>query len=1621
MVGAAADVLGYLPGPVSKANLGACAMFGEEVFAFAVASAVAVVDVRRLQLACVLHGMHQNATVSALSWCPEMTWGDLKSSTNLRLASGDSEGRVVLWDLGTGVACALLDDPLLAATGISKKAEPPKGGAVRDLAWLGSSPALLAIVLASGLLIVWDPRPGGGVAYKKDFGPEQSLTAITVDPTDCRRCCLVGQQGHLHVLRLLQTGRDRVEAAAYRVDFSAQKPSDVMRAAFSTSQDLLYVLLPREIIVFDLEFGQPAASTTLGASRSPFKSILGSYGHGNAGRGLHGGGIDLLYCSHQDGSVSVWKRADGHLTYSLAGLHKLVPPPSRVTNNATVNLLSMAAAPWQRCLADAPRDTIMHSLASAHPSRVSNADAARVQTPTWEAKGVKPSDAFSLMEEEKSEAEGHGRDLESSPVPIRPAGVRLVAQNESLLVMAVTDEGHVWQWDMPLHSLHVALFPPKPVGAPDAYPPAQPPALVPPKPPVTTPLQTGILHMLPHNVTTFAVCGMPVEVGAPPEFGSRDGDAVGVVAAATAAGSLEFVTLQRGLLAPLTATVSISLSLHKDVVRGVRWMGPTPRVASFTSEKLPNGYRNTLLLTDVRNRASIPFREVGLEAAPLQGIRASPTGRYLLLLLRGAPSEIWAVGGGSWPSRVRVLDLPFTAVEWVIPGTEPPGTPAEGANWTSWDRSPNARSASVSAYLEDFTPKRPASPSTEDLPEERLAFALGDGRVGVLAVKGRKVSDTKPKRPQWPLMSGASEAITTAVAGWGHIVLLGDADGNLSRWDTLTGKVSTISSTQGAVRRIQLAPPPAEALVLESGGTTGSTARVAVLFANGAFGVWELDRQLDLAPGSMTVSASAKLGKAIDVAWAPLPAPVGGGSVLLVATEDGALAAVDATQAAGGRSRRERLAAFKQLAGGSWPFPQGGLAAPDPVGSSLLLPRAWAALLRLMLQQGVPIETLRALSGPPAAGDEALEESVWAVLPDEAREAWLAGPHRMYTSEAQEITYLAGGWATFKKPKRTSSMGTESRSGDGAGLLASPRQQLPDQASVPDWATSWAFPEASSSSPAPASFGPVANSGLEPVLLPIRTSGTDERGAGAGGLAEVETPDNGHAISPDSAARFKAFRERMSKITQVGANVVKGMSLGGFRSEGPGEDTVYPPVPSGSLDREPRESGGPKYEASLALTLRALAHMRAGRSLLHGPEWDEYAAALRQGSAAKAAVAAAVAGNPGEARFWRALPTTLDAIRTSIESDKAAVASQAELAEALSSKLRVAAGEDPAGVPTRALARSTTIAEQPIAGPPRRLGSKLGTAEEPFTGPSTSDAKTGTLAGTPGSPASEKAGVGGAADRGWLWDGAVEVAEARERAMWHEAMSRRSFEEVQELQERRVIEYVVLGDFTTAVGFLLASTPARTARYYRDALLTLALAASSREPARGAGGGLVEGGARSLHIQAAKVVTAHAASVGDVLLGVPLLVSAGLPQEAAVLLQEAGLWRYAATLAANMLSGDERAASLERWASHLHQAEGKLWAAMGVLVAGGALRTAVLLLRKLGLAAAAFAFVAACSEAGFRNPNAAADSGGLDNLFHHSGNTPLRRGSGPAGDPDPLPNAVDMDFARYCADLLQQL
>ena len=78
----------------------------------------------------------------------------MRSGAALRLASGDVDGRVVVWDIATGTPVLALEDPLAAAGG--PKAERGKGGAVKGLAWVLATPARLAIVLASGAFLVWD-------------------------------------------------------------------------------------------------------------------------------------------------------------------------------------------------------------------------------------------------------------------------------------------------------------------------------------------------------------------------------------------------------------------------------------------------------------------------------------------------------------------------------------------------------------------------------------------------------------------------------------------------------------------------------------------------------------------------------------------------------------------------------------------------------------------------------------------------------------------------------------------------------------------------------------------------------------------------------------------------------------------------------------------------------------------------------------------------------------------------------------------------------------------------------------------------------------------------------------------------------------------------------------------------------------------------------------------------------------------------------------------------------------------------------------------------------------------------------------------------------------------------
>ena len=310
----------------------------------------------------------------------------------------------------------------------------------------------------------------------------------------------------------------------------------------------------------------------------------------------------------QEGSLSMWKRQPGQLNYSIISIHKLVPPPSRISNNATVNVLCLAASLWLRCNTDPSRNTLVSSLHHTTTSFGPLPTAKSGKQP-----GASPGAASSSPVQDQSrtglsdaeagnmnsgsslnpEAQPSGSDSSTADAAARLTVKTAVADagagshrpvsdlqptsshqdqrddQESLLVMTVSDDGHVWQWDVPLHGF---LPPPK---APTRTPnpssglsetaPIKSATAGPLPAALAKPALLGLLHTLPHSVTTFSVCPVPVGAGwagdlnQPSGQSGEGGDAVAVLAAVTSAGNVELITLQRGALTPLSSTISVSL------------------------------------------------------------------------------------------------------------------------------------------------------------------------------------------------------------------------------------------------------------------------------------------------------------------------------------------------------------------------------------------------------------------------------------------------------------------------------------------------------------------------------------------------------------------------------------------------------------------------------------------------------------------------------------------------------------------------------------------------------------------------------------------------------------------------------------------------------------------------------------------------------------------------------------------------------------------------------------------------------------------------------------------------------------------------------------------------------
>lgn len=138
-------------------------------------------------------------------------------------------------------------------------------------------------------LCAWSPSGSFTIAQLRLAGPAAGPTTPRASP---RKAALTCEQ------RTFQAGIG---------------PGQSLACRFTGVPDLLLLVLPRELMLFDVEFGRPAASSALPrAAKAPLRDALCtlSAGGGPVGQ-AQTGGVDAVVCVHEDDSISSWVRERG--------------------------------------------------------------------------------------------------------------------------------------------------------------------------------------------------------------------------------------------------------------------------------------------------------------------------------------------------------------------------------------------------------------------------------------------------------------------------------------------------------------------------------------------------------------------------------------------------------------------------------------------------------------------------------------------------------------------------------------------------------------------------------------------------------------------------------------------------------------------------------------------------------------------------------------------------------------------------------------------------------------------------------------------------------------------------------------------------------------------------------------------------------------------------------------------------------------------------------------------------------------------------------------------------------------------------------------------------------------
>ncbi|XWS27030.1 hypothetical protein CRYUN_Cryun26dG0080800 [Craigia yunnanensis] len=917
-----------LPGPPSRNNFGSAdlSLFG--LLAFASGSSVSIIDSRSLQLVTTiplpppsssLSGSSPSNSSTSLSpfvtsvrWTPLPLRRDLLSTEpspfHLILAAADRHGRISLLDFRLRSLILSIDPP-----------DPSSKSGIQDLCWVQARPDsfLLASLSGPSNLSLYNTSSSRCI-FKYDASPEY-LSCIRRDPFDSRHLCIIGLKGFLLSIKVLGESEDDIalKELQIRTDFtellklekdaaaaggsssstpaSAVFPLYAVRLAFSPHwKHVIYVTFPRELVIFDLKYETALFSAALPRGCAKFLDVLPDPNQ------------DLIYCAHLDGKLSIWRRKEGEQIHIMCLMEELMP--SIGSSVPSPSVLSVLISQSESTLQN------IRKLYSDSSNGASDVDFDNPFDFSDDTLLLSKTHLISISDDGKLwswilTAEGTG-DMQKDVINSgKIADVSVETTNTNTIVSSnneLTAEGSR-QLDNINGSriqLSNSTFCLKNVKFKISL--------------------VGQLQLLSSTVTMLAVPS-PSLTATLARGGNNPAVAVPLVALGTQSGTIDVIDVSAN-------AVAASFSVHNSTVRGLRWLGNS-RLVSFSytqvSEKT-GGYINRLVVTCLRSGLNRTFRALQKpERAPIRALRASSSGRYLLILFRDAPVEVWAMTKN--PIMLRSLALPFTVLEWTLPTVPRPvqnGPSRQSSLSPKGNTAVAPEEAASSTMASSSDSKAGSSDGWQDDTSESFAFALVNGALGVFEVHGRRIRDFRPKWPSSSFVS--SDGLITAMAYRLPHVVMGDRSGNIRWWDVTTGHSSSFNTRREGIRRIKFSPVVAG---------DRSRGRIAVLFYDNTFSVFDLDSPEPLANSLLQPQFPGTLVLELD--WLPLRTDKNEPLVLCIAGADSSFRLFEVN------------INDKKMLPGPQPRYIKERFRPMPLCCPVLLPTPHALALRMILQLGV--------------------------------------------------------------------------------------------------------------------------------------------------------------------------------------------------------------------------------------------------------------------------------------------------------------------------------------------------------------------------------------------------------------------------------------------------------------------------------------------------------------------------------------------------------------------------------------------------------------------------------------------------------------------------------------------